>query len=156
MATYLVIYHDNQDLLFAMAKCVIAKECHSLSWQILYICHTWQNTEQAKTQNEGTLLDGMAVSFYAGRRQLLSLGLFHLIAIEMPVNGPPKMFSILLDTTVTNDILRNQSIHEEKSGNITVNLRFKGEHAGQAGLNIGQSVQVLVKLKREVQAQRIK
>lgn len=54
----------------------------------------------------------------------------------MPVKGQPKMLGTLLDTLFANDELRTWSIYEEKSGNITVKIRFNGQHGGQAGLNI--------------------
>ena len=54
----------------------------------------------------------------------------------MPVSGQSKMLDILLDTLFRNDTLKSWSIFDEKSGCITVKLRFSGQNGGQKGLNI--------------------
>ncbi len=72
----------------------------------------------------------------------------------MPVSGQSKMLDILLDTLFRNDTLKSWSIFDEKSGCITVKLRFSGQNGGQKGLNIDHSGQTTFKRRSDSQTER--
>jgi hypothetical protein len=53
----------------------------------------------------------------------------------IPVSVPNKVLATLLDTLFTTEELSSWQIFDEKSGNVTVKLRFNIKHGGQTGID---------------------
>ena len=70
--------------------------------------------------------------------------------------GRSNILDNLLNILFDKDTLQSWNIYQERSGSVTVKLRFKGESGSQTGLNIGQAGQVSFKRKTTQQTLRDK
>lgn len=72
----------------------------------------------------------------------------------MPVQVPSKVLESLLTTLFDSNQLNSWTIFNEKSGAVTVRLRFNGGHDGQPSMDLGHTGKASYKKKNEKQSQR--